>query len=135
MTAAFVLATLLSVTKWITGATEDNWEHENKGWGMECSRQLPRSPQGRWSTVEKGGAHGRAGARRLPSHSSYSRNTDLEVRIAIISSLAEEARPGHHMSCRCADLQRPQRQTWMLALWLGIPEDSEMSTGTHGGRG
>lgn len=27
------------------------------------------------------------------------------------------------------------RRTWMLALWLGISEDSEMSTGTHEGRG
>lgn len=23
-------------------------------------------------------------------------------------------------------------RTWMLALWLGIPEDSEMRTGTEG---
>lgn len=61
MTAAFALATLLSVTKWITGATEDKWEHGNKGWGMECSQQLPRHA----ATVPTGQVE-HSGERRCP---------------------------------------------------------------------
>lgn len=44
----------------------------------------------------------------------------------------------HHawppISLSSVDLRRPssQRRTWMLALWLGMPEDNEMSTGTQG---
>lgn len=38
---------------------------------------------------------------------------------------------GRHLSDHGAGLPGPGR-TWMLALWLGMPEDSEMSTETDG---